>query len=65
MGETAAAEEITHDTFLRAHAAYQRVRPLAGSERTWLISIARNLSLEIRDELIARLSSSRRVRTVW
>ena len=46
VGEAAAAEDITHDTFIRAYAAYHRVRPVHGTERTWLISIARNLSLD-------------------
>lgn len=46
VGEAAAAEDLTHDTFIRAHAAYHRVRPVDGTERTWLISIARNLSLD-------------------
>jgi RNA polymerase sigma-70 factor (ECF subfamily) len=43
VGDAGAAEDITHDTFIRAHAAYPRVQPAAGGERTWLISIARNL----------------------
>jgi RNA polymerase sigma-70 factor, ECF subfamily len=46
VGEAAAAEDITHDTFIRAYAAYQRVRPAEGIARTWLISIARNLSTD-------------------
>lgn len=41
-----AAEDLTHDTFLRAHAAYDRVRPDADGARTWLMSIARNLSTD-------------------
>jgi RNA polymerase sigma-70 factor (ECF subfamily) len=46
VGESAAAEDITHDTFIRAYAAYHRVQPAQESARTWLISIARNLSTD-------------------
>jgi RNA polymerase sigma-70 factor, ECF subfamily len=46
VGDAAAAEDITHDTFIRAYAAYPRVQLLDGGERTWLISIARNLSTD-------------------
>ncbi|HEY7926714.1 MAG TPA: sigma-70 family RNA polymerase sigma factor [Candidatus Dormibacteraeota bacterium] len=46
VGDAAAAEDITHDTFIRAFAAYQRVRPAEDVARTWLISIARNLSTD-------------------
>jgi RNA polymerase sigma-70 factor (ECF subfamily) len=46
VGDGAVAEDITHDTFIRAYAAYHRVRPDEGGERTWLISIARNLSTD-------------------
>lgn len=46
VGDPAAAEDITHDTFIRAYAAYHRFSPAIGTERTWLISIARNLSLD-------------------
>jgi RNA polymerase sigma-70 factor, ECF subfamily len=46
VGESAAAEDITHDTFIRAYTAYHRVRPAEASARTWLISIARNLSTD-------------------
>jgi RNA polymerase sigma-70 factor, ECF subfamily len=46
VGDSGAAEDITHDTFIRAYAAYHRVRPAEGSARTWLISIARNLSTD-------------------
>ena len=41
-----AAEDLTHDTFLRAHAAYDRVRPHPDGVRSWLMSIARNLSTD-------------------
>jgi len=46
VGDAAAAEDITHDTFIRAYAAYDRVRPAEDTARTWLISIARNLSTD-------------------
>jgi RNA polymerase sigma-70 factor, ECF subfamily len=46
VGDPSAAEDITQDTFIRAYAAYDRVQPVGGSERTWLISIARNLSTD-------------------
>jgi RNA polymerase sigma-70 factor, ECF subfamily len=46
VGDAAAAEDITHDTFIRAYAAYDRVRPAQDAARTWLISIARNLSTD-------------------
>ena len=43
LGDTTAAEDITHDTFVRAYMAYERARPEAATVRTWLLSIARNL----------------------
>lgn len=46
VGDASAAEDITHDTFIRAYAAYHRVHPSDGGERTWLISIARNLTTD-------------------
>jgi RNA polymerase sigma factor (sigma-70 family) len=45
VGERA-AEDITHDTFVRAYAAYDRVFPTAASGRAWLYSIARNLTTD-------------------
>ncbi len=46
VGEAAAAEDITDDTFIRAYAAYERVHPAEDIARTWLMSIARNLSTD-------------------
>ena len=38
-----AAEDLTHETFVKAFVAYQRVGPDLTSARAWLLSIARNL----------------------
>ncbi len=43
VGDVATAEDLTHETFVRAFNAYDRVRPDAQGMRAWLISIARNL----------------------
>jgi RNA polymerase sigma-70 factor, ECF subfamily len=44
VGERSLAEDLTHETFARAYAAYDRVHPEAGWTRSWLVAIARNLS---------------------
>jgi len=54
VGEKAVAEDLTHETFIRAFAAYARVQPEPPALRTWLVAIARNLC---RDQ--------RRARTRW
>lgn len=46
MRERAAAEDMTHDIFVRALLAYERVRPDPDSVRTWLLSIARNRTVD-------------------
>lgn len=38
-----AADDLTHETFLKAFVAYQRVGPDLTSARAWLLTIARNL----------------------
>jgi len=48
IGDHSLAEDLTHETFARAYAAFDRVRPEAGWTRTWLVAIARNLSLDHR-----------------
>ena len=42
LGDADAAADLTHDAFIKAFAAYERVRPDSASIRTWLVSIARN-----------------------
>lgn len=60
------AEDCVQDTFLRAWRARDRFDPAAGSERTWLFAIARNVIIDaartqrrvphpVGDELDARL----------
>ena len=44
VGDRALAEDLTHETFARAYAAYDRVHPEAGWTLSWLLAIARNLS---------------------
>jgi len=43
-GSTAAAEDLTHETFLRAMGVDSHRRPEATAQRAWLIRIARNLT---------------------
>lgn len=43
VGDWGVAEDLTHETFIRAFAAYGRVHPDKGALRTWLVAIARNL----------------------
>ena len=42
VAEPAVAEDLTHETFVRALAAYERVAPDLNSARAWLFAIARN-----------------------
>jgi RNA polymerase sigma-70 factor (ECF subfamily) len=44
VGDRALAEDLTHETFARAYAAYDRVHPEAEWALSWLLAIARNLS---------------------
>jgi len=44
--DRAVAEDLTHDTFVKAAIAYERVRPELTSTEAWLITIARNLCVE-------------------
>jgi RNA polymerase sigma factor (sigma-70 family) len=49
MSQVADAElaaDLTHDAFVKAFAAYERVRPDSASIRTWLVSIARNCCID-------------------
>jgi RNA polymerase sigma-70 factor (ECF subfamily) len=46
VGDADAAADLTHDAFIKAFAAYERVRPDTASRRTWLISIARNCCID-------------------
>src|SRR5215469_893871 len=41
--DQAVAEDLTHETFVRAFVAYERVRPDLDAARAWLLAIARNL----------------------
>lgn len=45
-GADDAAADLTHDTFIKAFAAYERVRPDSASIRPWLVSIARNCCID-------------------
>jgi RNA polymerase sigma-70 factor, ECF subfamily len=44
--DPAVAEDLTHETFVKAFIAYERIRPDLTSARAWLITIARNLCVE-------------------
>jgi RNA polymerase sigma factor (sigma-70 family) len=46
VGDRAAAEDVTAETFVAAYAAYGRVRPDAQGVRPWLFRIARNTSVD-------------------
>ncbi|HEY2705159.1 MAG TPA: sigma-70 family RNA polymerase sigma factor [Candidatus Dormibacteraeota bacterium] len=46
VGDPALAEDLTHETFTRALAAYERVHPDPATVRSWLLAIARNLSTD-------------------
>jgi RNA polymerase sigma-70 factor (ECF subfamily) len=63
VNERAAAEDLTHETFVRAFVAYDRVGPDLDSARAWLLAIARNLCADHhrrrgrRRRLLSRLTS--------
>jgi RNA polymerase sigma-70 factor (ECF subfamily) len=40
------AEDLTHETFVRAFVAYERARPDLDAVRAWLLTIARNLCVD-------------------
>jgi RNA polymerase sigma-70 factor (ECF subfamily) len=44
VGDRAIAEDLTHETYIRAFTAFARVRPDPVTARPWLLSIARNLA---------------------
>ncbi|HET9849661.1 MAG TPA: sigma-70 family RNA polymerase sigma factor [Candidatus Dormibacteraeota bacterium] len=46
IGEAEAAADVTHDVFIRAFTAYDRVSPQVDTIRTWLFTIARNCSID-------------------
>ncbi len=46
VADAEAAADLTHDAFVKAFAAYERVRPDSASIRTWLVSIARNCCID-------------------
>jgi RNA polymerase sigma factor (sigma-70 family) len=46
LRDQAAAEDLTQATFERALRAWSRFDPRKGSERTWLLAIARNLLID-------------------
>src|ERR1700732_3125619 len=46
LGDADAAPDLTPDPFIKAFAAYERVRPDSASIRTWLLSIARNCCID-------------------
>lgn len=46
LADPALAEDVTHDTFVRAFLAYQRAQPHPDEVRTWLLSIARNRTVD-------------------
>jgi RNA polymerase sigma factor (sigma-70 family) len=46
LGDADTAADLTHDAFIKAFAAYKRVRPDSASIRTWLLSIARNCCID-------------------
>jgi len=48
LRDQAAVEDLTQGTFERALRAWSRFDPRRGSERTWLLAIARNLLIDHR-----------------
>jgi RNA polymerase sigma-70 factor (ECF subfamily) len=48
------AEEVVQDTFVRAWRARHRYDPAAGSPRTWLFAIARNVAADLARARAAR-----------
>jgi len=48
LGDAEAAADVTHDAFIKAFSAYERVSPDPETARTWLISIARNCCIDYR-----------------
>ncbi len=46
VGDGQVAADLTHDTFIKAFEAYERVRPDAATIRTWLVRIARNCCID-------------------
>src|SRR5438309_1211056 len=46
LGNRETAEDLTQATFERALRAWARFDPRRGSERTWLLAIARNLLID-------------------
>jgi RNA polymerase sigma-70 factor, ECF subfamily len=48
LGDAEAAADVTHDAFIKAFSAYERVSPDPETTRTWLISIARNCCVDFR-----------------
>lgn len=46
IGQAEAAADVTHDAFIKAFAAYERVSPEPETTRTWLLSIARNCCVD-------------------
>lgn len=65
-GSTVIAEDLTHETFLRALAVDERLRPSPTELRPWLVRIARNLAVDHHRHqsrmrtLLARLRGSTR-----
>jgi RNA polymerase sigma-70 factor (ECF subfamily) len=43
VGDSALAEDLTHETFTRAFVAYGRAQPDPETVRSWLLTISRNL----------------------
>lgn len=46
IGQAEAAADVTHEAFIKAFAAYDRVSPDPETTRTWLLSIARNCCID-------------------
>lgn len=46
VADRAAAEDLTHETFVKAFEVYERVGPDLASARPWLLAIARNLCVD-------------------
>ena len=61
--DRAVAEDLTHEAFVRAFVAYERVGPDLDSVRAWLLAIARNVCADHhrrhgrRRRLLARLTA--------
>jgi RNA polymerase sigma-70 factor (ECF subfamily) len=64
IGQTEAAQDITHEAFMKAFVAYERVSPEPETVQRWLLTIARNCCMDYHRQrrrwrrLLARLQAA-------